>query len=62
MSVDESSARNRERATNRRATESVEARQHRLSRERARRRQCLAFETPEDREIRLSRCRGRDRT
>ena len=34
MSVDGSSTRNRQRATNRRVTESVEARQHRLSRER----------------------------
>ena len=58
--VDDSSARNRQRARSHRGTESVEAQHHWLSRDGACRRQHLAFETPEDCEIRLSQRRVRD--
>ena len=48
-------------ARRRRASESTEARERRLERERARRRQRLASETAEERERRLSQRRARDR-
>ena len=52
---------NCERARNRRAAESEEAREQRLARDRARRRRRLALETAEERETRLSRRRAQDR-
>ena len=48
-------------ARRRRASESMEARERRLERQRARRRQRLASETAEERERRLSQRRARDR-
>ena len=48
-------------ARRRRASESTEARERRLERDRARRRQRLASETAEERERRLSQRRARDR-
>ena len=52
---------NRERARNRRASESEEAREKRLVRDRARGRQRLASETVEEREVRVSRRRAQER-